>query len=568
MQNIPSRQETTTAYAPGRFGPRRSTRPRGRFLGVAAGLALGLLASRADALFHIAVIDEVMSGLSGSEAVQFVEIRMLAGSQNIVSGSKLSAFDANGAFLRVVLTVPGNVTGGSDRAWIMASTDFAATAGITPDFTFTSTGGLGLETTDGMVCWGKPSDQTNPNQYVDCVAYGNYVGPANTHTSTPSPISPFGHSLVRVSETHNNAVDFACSDPAEPENNAMSVGSIAASDPCPVCGDNTTQSGEQCDGTDDGACPGLCQINCTCATDCGNDSAELGEECDGLDDSACPGLCQANCTCGPDGPLDKSEQKCANSAAKSASKVVKTAGKATTGCVSGFTSGKTTDATAVCVAADPKQKLAKAEAKLDAAIEKSCPPDGLPWAVDCPTPCETTDDGGNTEAVDDHVELLACLDCLDRAVSITAAGDGGNHGLLLDGATLETPSGNAALANCQAKLVGAHEKLFAARIKESVKCVKSELKAGTTPPLGATCIGADPKSKVGKARGKLDQTASLCASPAAFDAGRCATLTGAALSDCMAGVSACQACIWGNAVFGSTDDCDLRDNNLADASCP
>jgi hypothetical protein len=33
----------------------------------------------------------------------------------------------------------------------------------------------------------------------------------------------------------------------------------------PVCGNNNVEQGEQCDGTDDAACPGLCQPNCTCA---------------------------------------------------------------------------------------------------------------------------------------------------------------------------------------------------------------------------------------------------------------------------------------------------------------
>ena len=34
--------------------------------------------------------------------------------------------------------------------------------------------------------------------------------------------------------------------------------------PPPVCGDNLAEAGEECDGTDDAACPGQCQANCTC----------------------------------------------------------------------------------------------------------------------------------------------------------------------------------------------------------------------------------------------------------------------------------------------------------------
>jgi len=539
-----------------------------RWLGIVIVATVLGSATPANALFHIAVIDEVMTGLSGSDAVQFVEIRMLAGSQNFVSGSKLSAFDANGNFLRVVLTVPGNVTSGINRAWLMASNDFAAAAGIVPDFTFASSGGVGLVPSDGMVCWGKPTDQTIPGQYVDCVAYGNYVGPPNVLTSAPTPITPFGHSIVRDSDTDNNAVDFVCNDPAEPENNAIEIGSIAASEPCPVCGNDTTEGVEQCDGTDDVACPGLCEPDCTCATECGNDLLELGEECDGIDDAACPGACQINCSCGPTGPLGSDEQKCANAAVKAASKVVAALGKATAACVKNFASGKTTDLPPTCVAADPKQKLSKRENKLHSVLEGTCSASGLAYAIDCPAPCEAADAGGTSTAVDDRSELDACLTCLDRAVSMTIAGNEGAHGTVLDGVTLAITAADAALASCQSALVKAHEKLFAMRIKESVGCLKSQLKAAAVPPVGATCIGADAKGKVTKAQGKLVAVAAGCTPPPAFDSGACSSITGSALSDCLDRVGACHACIWGNATFGSSVDCDAFDNGASDTSCP
>lgn len=67
----------------------------------------------------------------------------------------------------------------------------------------------------------------------------------------------------------------------------------------PICGDNVADPGEACDGTDDAACPGLCQADCTCpAPVCGNNVVEVGEVCDGTSDAACPGLCQADCSCG------------------------------------------------------------------------------------------------------------------------------------------------------------------------------------------------------------------------------------------------------------------------------
>ena len=540
----------------------------GRAAALCLMMALCLLPTPAAALFHIAVIDEVMSGLSGTDDVQFVEIRMLAGSQNIVTGSKLSAFDANGNFLRVVLTVGANVAGGMNRAWIMGSTDFAAASGITPDFTFTSSGGLGLEPNDGMVCWGKPSNEMNAGQYVDCVAYGNYVGPTNVHIGTPNPLSPNGRSLVRISNTNNSAADFACNDPAEPENNAMQVGSIAATTPCPVCGNNTQETPEQCDGTDDLACPGLCAGDCTCITVCGDNVKDLTEQCDGTDDAACPGNCQFDCTCAVTGPIGSSDQKCITSTAKAAKKTVSAVGKEVNGCVKSIAGGAAGPLD-VCVLADAKQKISKSETKLADTVGKVCPTSAFAYAADCPAPCDGADVGGTSEAIDTRDELVACLLCLDRAVSYNAAGDGGTHGEILTGVTLATTSGDAALASCQAALVKATEKLFATQLKAALSCVQTDLKLNGLVPPSETCIGSDPKDKILKATEKLIAAAADCTPPAAYDAGECATLTGAPLSDCLARRAACESCIWSKALFGATTtDCDVFDNGLADASCP
>ncbi len=67
-----------------------------------------------------------------------------------------------------------------------------------------------------------------------------------------------------------------------------------------VCGDGTVnRSVEECDGTDDNSCPGLCQPDCRCtAPSCGDGTVNRSvEECDGTDDNLCPGLCQTDCSC-------------------------------------------------------------------------------------------------------------------------------------------------------------------------------------------------------------------------------------------------------------------------------
>jgi hypothetical protein len=87
---------------------------------------------------------------------------------------------------------------------------------------------------------------------------------------------------------------------------------------CPVCGDHdVNQASEQCDRNDAAACPGHCALDCTCAT-CGNNVTEPDvEQCDGTEDSACPGLCQApggpnECQCAicGDGDVNQVSEAC------------------------------------------------------------------------------------------------------------------------------------------------------------------------------------------------------------------------------------------------------------------
>jgi len=249
----------------------RPTRARLRPLIRAASIAaVALAAQPALASFHFAHIERVMTGLDGTTDVQFVEIVMDGLGQNLISGSKLVAFSAEGTFAHIVLTVPANVTSGR-ISWLMASDGFAAAAGIDADFPFDSSGNNGLVAENGMLCWGKPSagSQSNPNGsgYVDCVSYGNYTGPVNVHTSAPSPVTPFGHGLVRVADNDSSAEDFVCEDPATPKNNDSETGQIAASTSCsaaPVCGNDEVEEPEECDdGDTDFATGDFCSADCT-----------------------------------------------------------------------------------------------------------------------------------------------------------------------------------------------------------------------------------------------------------------------------------------------------------------
>jgi hypothetical protein len=194
-------------------------------LGLIPGL---LLAAPAQALFHIAHINEVMASYGGDDSVQFVEIVMLASGQNQVAHAVLAVFDSDGNYVTDWIVFPGNVANsGNGVAFVTGTASFETASGLTPDFTAAA---ADLPTTGGMVCYGggggilpqnPPNwDRTNLASYVDCLAYGNYSGPTKPTSGNPTPLLPVGHSLTRISDTDDNATDFDCGDPATPTNNA------------------------------------------------------------------------------------------------------------------------------------------------------------------------------------------------------------------------------------------------------------------------------------------------------------------------------------------------------------
>jgi hypothetical protein len=208
---------------------------------VVASLAVLCLAQPSRAVFHVAVIDEVLTSYGGDAHVQFIEIRMLASLQNFVQHSVFAAFDANGTYIADILETPGNVTNsGNDVRWLLGTSAFQTASGLTPDFVIPA--GI-LPTGGGMVCYGggknaiapqnPPTwDRTDFDNYVDCLAYGSYAGPSNAKIGTPTSLNADGHSLQRTMTGHDNATDFACADPAVPENNASQTKSMPATSPC------------------------------------------------------------------------------------------------------------------------------------------------------------------------------------------------------------------------------------------------------------------------------------------------------------------------------------------------
>ncbi|MGH7790607.1 MAG: hypothetical protein ACRERC_27345 [Candidatus Binatia bacterium] len=208
-------------------------------------LALLSLVRTSDALFHLAVIDEVVTAYSGNGTVQYIEVRMLGGAQNLVANSIFAAFDASGAYVGDILQVPSNVANsGTGVRWIVATAGLQYTSGLVPDFVIPD-GSLPLG--GGMVCFGggggvlpanPPSwSRTNFANYVDCVAYGTYAGSTNALIGNPTPLDGDGNSMQRTTSTLDNETDFTCDD-LTPQNNAGATVLLPAQVPCPVGDDS------------------------------------------------------------------------------------------------------------------------------------------------------------------------------------------------------------------------------------------------------------------------------------------------------------------------------------------
>ena len=75
----------------------------------------------AGALFHFAVIDEVMAGYNGDPNVQYVEIRQTSSGQNLVAHSIIGYFNAAGAYQGDILEMPADVPSGSNLRWIVGT---------------------------------------------------------------------------------------------------------------------------------------------------------------------------------------------------------------------------------------------------------------------------------------------------------------------------------------------------------------------------------------------------------------------------------------------------------------
>lgn len=226
----------------------------------------------AGATFHQMKIVEIFPGGTGGPApaaeAQYVMLQMYTGGQTEVSGHTVTIYNAAGA-VSATFTFTGNLTSGNSQDTVLLATTEAE--GF---FTLVSDLSLGagpaFSASGGKICF----------EDIDCVSWGNFSGSPNSPSPSGQPFAYpegliVGHAIVRDTshgnpalqdgdDTNDSSADFDCAATAQPTANDGTFASYTDPIPCPMCGNNTDESGEQCDGTDDAACPLGCQTDCAC----------------------------------------------------------------------------------------------------------------------------------------------------------------------------------------------------------------------------------------------------------------------------------------------------------------
>jgi hypothetical protein len=218
-----------------RGSPFRAAMLAGVVVAVGAMALLGKGAPPADAAFHCMRVAAVMGGAFGDADIQYVELRMNAGGQNVVGGHDITFRNATGA-LQATFVFPSNVASGANGASILIATaEFDAISSVEPDFLFSdgtvvdpdtlmtvpqNTTGAGnlnhpIQAPDGKVAFEEQLTAClGSGPPVDSVAYGdNYTGPVDYGTHRDQDLPVTGKQALVVSNLgltpSNNSTEYS-----------------------------------------------------------------------------------------------------------------------------------------------------------------------------------------------------------------------------------------------------------------------------------------------------------------------------------------------------------------------
>lgn len=230
---------------------------------------VAVIPTTASATFHKMKIVEVFPGSAAMPNAQYVLLRAFARNQSHTEGHEITVYNAD-ATIAAVATFSGDLENGNNQDYALVATPDAETLlGITADV---SVPALNITPSGGRICF----------ESFDCFSWGSFLGSRKNPSESGTPYAEFGGlTLAHVIErdisagsptlledgddTGDSAADFACVATADPTNNTSAASTpYTDASPCPLCGDNTQETGEECDGSDDAACTGACLVDCRC----------------------------------------------------------------------------------------------------------------------------------------------------------------------------------------------------------------------------------------------------------------------------------------------------------------
>ena len=198
-----------------------------RALGPLVAVLLLLPAASAVADVHVMKITAVFAGVASAPDARYVELQMHSAGQRFTDGASVQVFDAANSSLGT-FTFTADVANGANQSRILVATAEAEIFfDVTADLVMSS---AVIPASGGKVCFQAPG-----HGVIDCVAWGDYAGPAGG-VGTPFRAAegiPAGAAMERSlkgnamleanDDTNDSATDFRFALPA-PRNNAGATG--------------------------------------------------------------------------------------------------------------------------------------------------------------------------------------------------------------------------------------------------------------------------------------------------------------------------------------------------------
>lgn len=156
-------------------------------------LSATLLSSTSQAAFHFMQIEEVIGGINGNNTAQAIQLRTRLGNQNVLAGTRLLAWDANGANPILLFDFTSTYAPAADPgdSILLVTPAFnlgmlTTTPAFAPDFTLTNPIPASY-LSGGKVTFGADNQTT----FYWSFAFGSYLG-TNTGTTDNDANGLFG----------------------------------------------------------------------------------------------------------------------------------------------------------------------------------------------------------------------------------------------------------------------------------------------------------------------------------------------------------------------------------------